>query len=413
MPFSAEAVSSLKAMVDAACADPLTDIPGAVVVMVNRAGEELLAHAAGVRGVSGAADGKREPMTLDTVFWIASCTKLLAGIACMQLVERGVLRLDDGDQIEELCPELARLKVLGKDGVLVDKTNKISLRMLLSHTAGFGYTFFNERLRDWALPTGVDEFSGRREDVLLPLLFQPGEGWEYGVGIDWAGIALERVTGLKLNDYLQQNVFQPLGIKDMAMVPGDDMRSRLAYMHHREADGKLRARDHLLRAPLVIDIDNKTDMARLHNSGGAGLFATVQEYCKVLATILNDGKSPTTGAQILRPDTIAEMFKNQIPHLPDFARQGIPAAKPDLTNPIAEIYPVEGRPPQGWGLTFLQPIGAEAGTVCWAGLPNLWWWLNREKGIAGLVATQILPFVDPKVMALWFGVQGASYAALG
>lgn len=134
---------------------------------------------------------------------------------------------------------------------------------------------------------------------------------------------------------------------------------------------------------------------------------------EVLATILNDGKSPTTGAQILRPDTIAEMFKNQIPHLPDFARQGIPAAKPDLTNPIAEIYPVEGRPPQGWGLTFLQPIGAEAGTVCWAGLPNLWWWLNREKGIAGLVATQILPFVDPKVMALWFGVQGASYAALG
>ncbi|KAI6594844.1 hypothetical protein MCOR12_006720 [Pyricularia oryzae] len=412
MPLSTEAVSSLKGIVDGACADPTTDIPGAVVVIVDRDGQELLAHAAGVRGLS-AADGHRQPMTLDTVFWIASCTKLLAGIACMQLVERGVLRLDDGDQIEELCPELARLKVLGKDGVLVDKTNKISLRMLLTHTAGFGYTFFNERLRDWSLPTGVDEFSGRIEDVTTPLLLQPGEGWEYGVGIDWAGIALERATGLKLNEFLQHNVFEPLGIKDMSMIPGDEMRSRLAHMHHREGDGKLRPRDHPLRAPLVIDVHNKSDVARLHNSGGAGMFATAQEYCKVLATILNDGKSPTTGVRILRPDTVAEMFRNQIPQFPDFGRQGIPAAKPDLTNPIAELYPVEGGAPQGWGLTFLQPSGADAGTVCWAGLPNLWWWLNREKGVAGLVATQILPFVDPKVMGLWFGVQGASYAALG
>lgn len=206
MPISTEAVSSLKAIVDGACADPTTDIPGAVVVIVDRDGQELLAHAAGVRGLS-AADGHRQPMTLDTVFWIASCTKLLAGIACMQLVERGVLRLDDGDQIEELCPELARLKVLGKDGVLVDKTNKISLRMLLTHTAGFGYTFFNERLRDWSLPTGVDEFSGRIEDVTTPLLFQPGEGWEYGVSWSnrtvicrWGG------GGLTLSPWLLMNV---------------------------------------------------------------------------------------------------------------------------------------------------------------------------------------------------------------
>lgn len=205
MPLSTEAVSSLKAIVDGACADPTTDIPGAVVVIVDRDGQELLAHAAGVRGLS-AADGHREPMTLDTVFWIASCTKLLAGIACMQLVERGVLRLDDGDQIEELCPELARLKVLGKDGVLVDKTNKISLRMLLTHTAGFGYTFFNERLRDWSLPTGVDEFSGRIEDVTTPLLFQPGEGWEYGVSWSNRTVICRWGGGLTLSPWLLMNV---------------------------------------------------------------------------------------------------------------------------------------------------------------------------------------------------------------
>jgi CubicO group peptidase (beta-lactamase class C family) len=121
-------------------------------------------------------------MTLDNVYWIASCTKMLTGIACMQLVEQGKLKLDDGEHIENLCPELKKLKVLKPDGSLEEKKNGITLRMLLTHTAGFGYTFFNERLRDWSHPAGADEFSGRIEDIMtLPLLFQPGEGWEYGV----------------------------------------------------------------------------------------------------------------------------------------------------------------------------------------------------------------------------------------
>ena len=88
---------------------------------------------------------------------------------------------DDGDQLEGLCPELKTLKVLKKDKTLEEKKKQITLRMLLTHTAGFGYSFFNERLRDWGIPAGIDEFSGRVEDMISPLLFQPGEGWEYGV----------------------------------------------------------------------------------------------------------------------------------------------------------------------------------------------------------------------------------------
>lgn len=99
----------------------------------------------------------------------------------MQLVEKGVLKLDDDEQIESLCPELKTLKVLKKDRTLEDKKKAITLRMLLSHTAGFGYSFFNERLRDYNFPAGQDEFGGRMEDMIQPLLFQPGEGWEYGV----------------------------------------------------------------------------------------------------------------------------------------------------------------------------------------------------------------------------------------
>jgi CubicO group peptidase (beta-lactamase class C family) len=178
MPFNAQVVSQLRATVDAACSDPKTGIPGSTVVIVGKDGNELFAHSTGKRGVASS-----EPMTLDNIFWIASCTKMLTGVACMQLVERGILKLDDGDHLKNLCPELKDLKVLQPDGKLVDKKNIITLRMLLTHTAGFGYTFFNERLRDWAFPAGGDEFSGRFEDIKMPLLFQPGEGWEYGVSL--------------------------------------------------------------------------------------------------------------------------------------------------------------------------------------------------------------------------------------
>lgn len=177
MSLSAQSVDALRNLVDSSCADPKTNIPGATVVVIGKDGKELFSHSAGKRGVTS-----DEPVTSETIFWIASCTKMLAGVACMQLVERGILSLDDGDQIEEkLCPELKSLKVLKPDGTLEEKKNKITLRMLLTHTAGFGYTFFNERLRDWSYPAGIDEFSGRFEDMKMPLLFQPGEGWEYGV----------------------------------------------------------------------------------------------------------------------------------------------------------------------------------------------------------------------------------------
>lgn len=176
MPLDAQATSKVKSIIDNACADQTRDIPGTTIVVVDRNGE-IFAHSAGTRGV-----GTKEPMTLDNIFWIASCTKMLAGIACMQLVEQEKLKLDDGEHTENILPELKSLKVLKPDGTFEDKKNLITLRMLLTHTAGFGYTFFNERLRDWTHPAGVDEFSGRIEDIIsLPLLFQPGEGWEYGV----------------------------------------------------------------------------------------------------------------------------------------------------------------------------------------------------------------------------------------
>lgn len=132
--------------------------------------------------------------------------------------------------------------------------------------------------------------------------------------------------------------------------------------------------------------------------------------------LLNDGTCPRTGSQLLRKDTVEEMFRNQIPQFPNFSRQGIPAAKPDLTNAIDEMYAVQGGGPQGWGLTFMMANSNSTGrskeTVHWAGIANLWWWCDREKGVAGMVCTQILPFGDAKVAGLWAAVESQVYKAL-
>ncbi|KAI1085164.1 beta-lactamase family protein [Whalleya microplaca] len=412
MPLPAQTVAKLRGIVDASCTDEKTSIPGTTVVVVDKNGNNLFDHSAGKRGVASS-----EPMSSETIFWIASCTKMLAGLACMQLVEKGLLKLDDGEHLENLCPELKTIQVLRPDRTLEKKNKAITLRMLLTHTSGFGYTFFNERLRDWSFPAGIDEFSGRFKDIEIPLLFQPGEGWEYGVGVDWASIALERVSGLTLNDYLQKHVIQPLGLVNMSMIPSLEMRTKIAYMHAREKDGTIRPRDHLLRAPLVVDHKNEAEIASLFHSGGAGMYAKPQEYAQVLAVLLNDGTCPRTGVQLLRKETVDEMFRNQIPNFPNFGRQGIPDAKPDLTNPLPDLYPVPGNPPQGWGLTFMLSNGGATGrsksTAFWAGLANCWWWCDREIGVAGMVCTQILPFADAQVLGLWAGVEAEVYKALG
>ncbi|KAK8137412.1 hypothetical protein PG984_002905 [Apiospora sp. TS-2023a] len=407
MPFNTSTLERLAKHVDAACADPVSGIPGATVVVVGKDGEELFAKAAGKRGIDST-----EPMSLDCIYYIASCTKLLTGIIVMQLVEQGKLQLDDADQLESLCPELKDLKVLRPDGSFEDKKNRITLRMLLNHTVGFGYAFFNERLRDWVLEQGLNVFPMGFEDIQMPLLFQPGEGWEYGTGIDWAGIALERCTGLSLNAYFQKHLFAPLGIENMSLIPSRGMQSRLAHMHARGKDGTIKARDHLLQPLLEIDPDDEAVTRQIFNSGGGGMFAKPQDYCKILAVLLNDGTCPRTGARILNKETIEETFRNQVPEFPNLGRQGIPAADPELTNPLPDLYPVEGNPPQGWGLTFMQSNGGASGTAHWAGLANTWWWCDREKGVAGMVCSQILPFADEKVLGLWMQVETEVYKAL-
>ncbi|GKT93970.1 beta-lactamase family protein [Colletotrichum tofieldiae] len=234
------------------------------------------------------------------------------------------------------------------------------------------------------------------------------------IGIDWAGIALERATNTSLNDYIQANICQPMGLQKVNMIPTPSMKAQLAYMHYKRPDGEIVARDHLLHRPLIVQ--SEAEIRGCFNSGGAGIFAKPQEYSRILAVFLNDGTCPITKSQILRKETVDEMFTNQIPDFPDFSRQGVQDAKPELANRIPELYPVPGNPPQGWGLTFMitgGTTGRSDGTAWWAGLPNLFWWCDRENGVAGIVCSQILPFGNPAVLGLWSEVETAVYKGLG
>ncbi|EMC94390.1 hypothetical protein BAUCODRAFT_73431 [Baudoinia panamericana UAMH 10762] len=408
-----KAQDAVQKSLDSVTGDKSTGVAGLVFVAIDKEGKQIAAHASGKTGLND-----RPPMTMDTVFWIASCTKLLATMACMQAVEQGKLKLDDAQQVYKLCPELKEVKVLQDDGKLVDKKNDITLRMLLSHTAGFGYEFFNPKLRDYGRPAGFDVFHADVDDLMrMPLVNQPGDTWEYGINIDWAGIVLERATGVKLNDWIQQQIMQPLGLKSVNMFPTADMKKELAYMHQRWPGdpSKNEERDHMYREPILAETDKQKE--RVFHSGGAGAYAKPAEYVQVLAALLNDGTSPITKKQILKPETVNMMWENQVPKMPDFARQGVPAAKPEQTNPSPEFYPQEGNPPQGWGLSFMltQEPGATGrgrNTAWWAGIANLFWWCDREKGVAGMIASQIMPFGDQHVMGQWGACEAAVYSAL-
>ncbi|KIW87187.1 uncharacterized protein Z519_12298 [Cladophialophora bantiana CBS 173.52] len=407
--LSADGETALHKRLIDAVADPVKGIPGAVVCVVNKSGKLIFSEAQGKIGSQSP-----EPMELATIFWLASCSKLILSIACMQLVERGLLNLDDPDQVELLCPRLKAVQILKQDsnGELgfVSKNNRITLRMLLTHTAGFNYAPYCPPLRDWIL-----SHSRNFVDFDQPLITEPGEDWHYGFNNEWVSLMVELASGQRMEDYLRNNIFEPLGLENATLFPNEVMQQKLAKMNHRSStDGSLKEGHHFMQS--ILDIANEDDKSSAFQNAAGGIFSRPVEYCEIIATLLNGGLSPTTNARILRSSTVDIMFLNQIPQFPDFARKGIPSALPEDTNPIPELYPSQPHhQPQGWGLSFMltlepTPQGRGPFSASWAGMANCYWWADRHKGVGGFVGTQIVPFADHKVIDLVSDVESLVYS---
>ncbi len=349
--------------------------------------------------------GQPQPVTADSVFRIASMTKAITAAAAMQLVEQGKIGLDQ--PAREILPFLAETKVLdGFDGngtpILRAPRGEITLRRLLTHTAGFVYDTWNENLNRYAKVTGLlAARTGKLAALTAPLGFDPGVRWEYGINIDIAGRMVDVVSGLDLETYMQRNLFTPLRMVDTSFIQRPDWDSRLLAVHARQTDGTLKP----LAAPAA---PTGPDETREFYPGGGGLFSTVGDYLRFLQALMHGGV--LDGQRVLRAETVTLMGQNHMDALNVLPMKSFIA---HLSNDVA-LFPGN---PSKWGLSFLintQDVagGRSAGSLAWAGLNNTYYWLDPHRQVAGVLMTQILPFADRAVLDALDAFEAAVYQTL-
>src|SRR5258708_671875 len=354
-------------------------VPGVVGMITDRSAN-IYEGSAGERSLGG-----RQAMTTDTVFAIFSTTKAITGTAVLQCVEEG--RLDLDAPAKNYVPDIGKLEVLdgfdakGNPKLRAPKRD-ITTRMLMLHTAGLGYDFFNANYLRLAQERGQPSVvTCSKASLMTPLLFEPGDKWEYGSNIDWAGQVVESIRGKRLGEVMRERIFAPLGMEDIDFSLNPSMRARLATIHQREADGSLTPLPDMQLPP-----DPEVHM------GGHGLYGSIGEYMKFIRMWLNDGAGPH--GRVLKKETVESSVRTGLQ-----AHQTgtlLPRVIPTLSND-AEFFPGLKK---SWCFTFMvndeyAPTRLPAGAIGWAGLANTFYWIDRKNGFGGYWATQILPFGDP------------------
>jgi methyl acetate hydrolase len=318
----------------------------------------------------------------------------------MQLVEQGRLALEA--PIGNVLPDLAAPQVLeGFDAKgepkLRPARNPITLRHLMTHTAGFCYDLWNGDMVQYMAKTGTPGIISCQNAALkTPLTSDPGTRWEYGINIDFVGKAVEAASGKRLDTYLRDSLLTPLGMTDTGFKIGDAQRPRLVGMHARGPDGSLAA------IPFELEQDPEFHM------GGGGLYSTAGDYIKFTQMILNKGRG--NGNQVLRPETVAMMGQN---HIGELNMTKMTSALPDFTNDV-DLYPDMAKK---WGLSFLintakTPEGRSPGSLAWAGLANTYYWIDPVRDVTGVILMQVLPFGDGKCLEAFAGFESGVYAGL-
>ena len=349
-------------------------------------------------GISG--PDKCQGMNADTVIWIASMTKAITATAAMQLVERGYLTLDTPASL--ILPQLKSIKVLeGFDENNIPKLRSpksdITLRQLLTHTAGFGYDVWHKPIKDFIKSTNMpSRSSGSPEALLTPLMFDPGTSWAYSIAIDWVGLMIEEITKQKLGSYLKTNIFKPLEMNSTGFIINNAMQTKLATMYKRE--------NGILRPDPKFQMKQNPEL----ESGGGGLYSTLNDYILFLRMLLNNGSS--NNQQLLLPDTIQKMFTNHTGTDVDMKM----CSTNQLISRDIDFFPSTKK---SWGLSFMRneeatETGRATGSLGWAGLSNCYFWIDPGNKISGVFGTQILPFIDEKAFPLYINFEKTVYRSL-
>jgi CubicO group peptidase (beta-lactamase class C family) len=365
------------------------------VVALAATGDDILYE--GMFGTRRLDD--RPAMTRDTVFRIASMVKLITSIAALQLVEQNRLSLDA--PVPDIEPAVGAPQVLaGFDArgwpQLRPASRPITLRDLLTHTAGFTYRLWDAKAVRYAGSIEHLPPAQRNAEPRTPLMFDPGERWQYGTSIDWVGRIVEAVSGESLDVYFRKHILDPLGMHDTSFVISPRQRARQASVHRRGADGALTAQP----------------MERASSghafSGGGGIYSTAPDFLTLIRTLLRGGA--LDGTRILRPETVALMGQNQIGRIEvGVLRTTVPA----LSNDV-DLCPGISRK---WGfghMINMQDLagGRSAGSLAWGGLFNTYYWIDPAKRVAAVFMTQVLPFADTRALRLYRQFERGVYAAM-
>lgn len=350
------------------------------VAAVGNTGGQTWSHAAGYQDAE-----KTRAASPDNIIQIASMTKLVTTIAALQLMEQGKLSLDT--PISAYALELNDLQVL--KGFEADETpiferakRAPTARELMTHTAGYAYEIWNATALKGAQLGVTPSLLGEGNYLEAPLAFQPGTAWEYGINTDWLGVLVERLSGQRLANYFDDNIFKPLSMTDTFYeLPADKLDRSVTMM--------ARAEEGLVRLPGFQPIPREKG-SMPHYSGGGGLSSTVKDYGRVLQMLLNGGS--LDGKTLLKAETVDTMFQNNIGNIQPLALSSV---MPTLSNTADMSF--GNKVTFGLGL-LLHTDGIDGGRKAnagsWAGLFNSYYWVDREAGTYGIFGTQVLPFYD-------------------
>jgi CubicO group peptidase (beta-lactamase class C family) len=373
------------------------ELPG-LVMLVSRRGE-VYVEAIGAKSKGG------EPIRRDTIFRIASMTKPVAAVAAMILVEECKLRLDE--PVDRHLPELANRRVLKSLDANLDYTvpaiRPITLRDLLTLRMGIGYVMapghhpIQKVLKEYNLLQGPpkpqmqsDPDEWMRRVGTLPLMYQPGERWTYDLGLDVLGILIARASGQSLGQFLQERIFEPLGMKDTAFsVPADKLNRFLTSYQTNPQSGKLEVYD---------EADGQWSKPARMECAASGLVSTIDDYLAFGQMMLNKGR--LGNERILSRSSVETMTTDQL---------------------TAEQKAVSGLVPgyfdsHGWGfglavVTRRDEVSAPIGQYGWDGGLGTAWRTDPREGLVGILLTQSA-WTSPVPPAVFQDFWTCGYAAI-